>query len=245
MRKLLSTVLIVFSAAAFGANLTVNDYVDAGLPAPSREWQGADYLRTVQVLSIGQIDLPRYSEDAGAKLMERFVSLDNLSFYRNRSVPLQNRLGDFINILQGSNNLMKMYFGRLSKGDRLQTELADLLAFSLHVSALGVELINEYLPTIPKDKNYAERMVGVNQMYSGMTTQFNGAEIALTEDTGLSTGDRTVILNAMVDTLPTLKKAFPGDFRSELRRKLEADKRVLKGISDSKTIERMLNELKS
>jgi hypothetical protein len=245
IRKLFSALLIVVFTAAFANETSLADYVNAGLPAASREWQGADYLKTVQILKTGKISLPSYSDKAGSKFMKRLVSKENLSFHRNRSIPLQSRLGDFVGLQQGANNLMKVYFDGIGKGEPLHTELADLLGFNLHVAALGVDLVNEYLPTIPKDKNYAERMAGMNQMYSGMLTQFNAAEIALTENNGFSTNDRTGILKVMAETLPTLKKVFSGDVRIELRRKFEIDKNVLKGKSDARTIEQMLAELKS
>lgn len=141
--------------------------------------------------------------------------------------------------------MFKLYIRSVGKGERLHRELADLIAFNIHICALSVDLVNEFLSAVPRDKYYAERIASTNQMYDLITAGFVAAEGMLNENNGFSTSDRTAILNAMAETLPTVKKIFASDFRGELRKKLEADKPALKGKSDGQTIERMLNELNS
>jgi len=139
---------------------------------------------------------------------------------------------------------LKLYYSKsISERQNLNSEMAELLGFMMYVSALGVDLTDELLPTIPKDDQYQVRMDGLRQMYSGLTTVFAGAEHTLTENNGFSSRDRSVVLIAMAATLPRVKKIFAKDFRAELRTKLEADKAKFPEPADAARIEEMVREL--
>jgi hypothetical protein len=243
MRKLLLSLAIFFSSQAFAAGPTLEDYLNAGIAAPSRMWVGADYARAAQVFGQGQIALPRYADDAGAKVMGRLVSLDNFHFYRLKSVPIESRFVDYVSLIQGLSSVLNTYVSKIREGERSLSELASLLAFTLHTSALGLDLADEFVPTIPKDNNYAARMAGLKKMHSGIVTIFGGAESVLADDSGVSPADRTLVVNAMATTLPVLKQAFPPDFRIEIRKRLEKSRSILKLAGDRDAVDRMLKEL--
>ena len=67
-------------------------------------------------------------------------------------------------------------------------------------------------------------MAGVKQMNDGITSVFVGCEQMLTPSNHFAPEDLSILLAAMAETLPRVKKSFAADFRVELRQKLEADR---------------------
>lgn len=237
--------LLVFGLApALAAQAHSNPYLEAGIPASDREWNGADYFRTSEILSAGKVALPRLSDPLGAALLNRFTSTDNFSLDRNRSLPIETRLGDYLGIQQATSTVLNLYLAMMVRGEAKATaEMTQLVAFSLKVSSLGIDLIEEFLPKIPKDESYATRMDGLKQMYSGISTQFQGAETMLGESNIYSQSERSLLLDAMAGALPILKKAFSGDYRIELRKKFEEDRKLFSSSQDLDRLQSMIREL--
>ena len=232
-----------FAAAAMAGDS--NRFLEAGIPAVSRGWTGPDYVRTSEVLGAGKVALPKFSDPEGAALLRRVTSTDNFKLHHDKTIALPTRLGDFMQMQQGASSLLKVYLDATVKGGSYKPEIARLAAFVLHSSALGVELVDEMLPTIPKDDQYETRMAGLKQMNSGLTTVFVGAEQMLTPRNGFSAEELSVLLEAMARTLPQIKKAFAPDYRIELRKKLEADRVRFKADEDIRRIDAMIRELGS
>lgn len=232
-----------FAAAAMAADS--NPFLEAGIPAAGREWGGPDYVRTAEILGAGKVTLPRYSDPKGAALLQRMTSTDNFSLHRNKSIALSVRMEDFLQVQQGANSLLKLYLNATVQGTDYKPEMARLAAFVLHSSALGVDLVEEMLPTLPRDEKYETRMAGLKQMNSGLTTIFVGSEQMLTPRNGFSAEELSVLLEAMARTLPRLKQAFPPEYRIELRKKLEADRVRFKADEDIRRIDAMIRELGS
>ena len=225
---------------------TPSPYVKAGIPAPSRAWTGADYTKAVNVLASGASPLPRFSDSNGAAVLNRMTAVENFDFYRSPSVPLQTRLGDYINFMQGANTLLKLYvYSPRDSAGKTQPEIAALLAYLLRIAAVGLDLADEFMPTVPRDEKYATRVEGVKKMQAGFTMTFAGAELTLTENNSLSAADRSLVLKAMADTLPTLQRAFQPDYKQELRQKLEADREKLSGAEDRRLLDAMIGQLGS
>lgn len=236
--------LLVFSLApALAAqNAAPNPYLEAGIPASDREWHGADYARTSEVLSAGKVALPRLSEPLGAALLNRFTSTDNFALHRNLSLPIEARLSDYLGVQHGTGSMLNLYLAAMARQEKVTPEMVQLVAFSLHLSALGIDLIQELLPKIPKDESYETRMDGLKQMYSGISTQFQGAEAMLNELHIYSESERSFVLDAMATTLPVLKKAFSQDYQIELRKKFEDDRKLFQG-QDLERLQSMIREL--
>jgi hypothetical protein len=84
------------------------------------------------------------------------ASTDNLSLQRDKNVPLSARMQDFLQVQQATGKLLSLYLG--AKGGGYRPELARLMAFILHSSAQGVDLVEEFMPTLARDEAYASRM---------------------------------------------------------------------------------------
>lgn len=230
--------LMAMSFRTSGAADT-NKFVEAGIP----EWVGVDYARAAEVLASRRIELPRISDELGRALLLRMTSLDNLSLAHDASIPLASRMGDLEKALIGVNSIMDLYIDVANKGGKVDNELARLMAFMLHGTAAHLELIAEFVSTIPNFQNDQVRMDGLRKIYEGMTNVFLGAEVSLSEKNVYTADDLTLLLEAMDATLPTFKGAFSGAFREELRINLRADKARFDKADDVQHIDRMLAEL--
>jgi hypothetical protein len=242
MRTSLLAVTLLFSSHLAMAQSQPNPYLEAGIPTVSRAWSGPDYQRAAEILAVGKVPLPRLSDPQGAALLGRMTSMENLALERDSKLSLQARLEDFVPLQQGASALLKQYLAAGSRGG-FRPETARLAAFLVRSSALGLELVTEMIPTVPRDEQYATRMAGVKQMNDGMTTVFVGCEQMLTPSNHFAPEDLSILLAAMAETLPRVKKTFSADYRITLRKKLEADRPRFKSAEDARRIDAMIAAL--
>jgi hypothetical protein len=207
-------------------------------------WSGADYQRAAEVLSSGKIPLPTLADAEGRAFFKRFTSTENLNFAFDTNLPIAVRLDDFSGSLTtGVKTILMQYLTAANKGVNVHTETALILSFMLRLGAAGIVLVEEFVPTIPKDDKYDVRLGGLKRMNSGLTTVFLGAETSLGETSFYSHEDLSQILQTMVEVLPTFLKVFPGGYRVELRKKLEERGKAFPGEKDAANLQKMLGEL--
>lgn len=235
----------VFLLAVLAAPASAADaWLEAGVPATSRTWQGADYMAAAAALSAESVPLPRYADADGARVLERVSALENFSFHRNRTLPIQSRLEDYLQLQEGANAVLKRYVTETTAtGERFNAELASLVAFLLHASSLGMELVDEFVPTLPRDDTYATRMEGMARMSSGLATVFVGAETTLRELHYYTQEDLSRVLSAMAASLPRIAPILPADFRQEMYGRLAAHRAVFVEPADLENLETMLRIL--
>ena len=112
-------------------------------------------------------------------------------------------------------------------------------------AAAGTKLVDEFMPTVPRDDKYPVRVNGLKQMNAGLTEIFAGAVTSLSETSFYTPEDLSLMLDAMAETLPSMKKSFAPDYRIELRKKLEADRATFSRPQDARDIQQMLTDLES
>lgn len=242
MRTVLLASTILLSVQLAPVQAQPDPFLAAGIPAVSRSWSGPDYQRAAEILGSGKVPLPRLSDPQGAALLGRMTSLENLALERDPKLSLQSRLEDFVPLQQGASSLLKQYLAAGARGG-FRPETARLAAFLVRSSALGLELVTEMIPTVPRDDHYAARMAGAKQMNDGMTSVFVGCEQMLAPSNHFAPEDLSILLEAMAETLPRVKKTFAADFSVELRRKLEADRPRFKAPEDARRIDAMIAAL--
>jgi hypothetical protein len=224
---------------AAGANV----FVKAGVPATDREWSGTDYKLALATLAATKLSLPLFREKDGRAVLERMISQENFSLQRDKTLPMESRMLDHVNVIQAMSAILKLYYEAANKGQDVHKEIAALLAFTLQAAVPGMELADEFLPTVPRDEKYAVRLDGLKKMKSGLTGMFVGAEASLGETKFYSAEDLSLLLETMVTTLPRLKTALSVEYRTELRQKLKAHKLRFKDRGDLQRIDEMLKEL--
>lgn len=217
--------------------------ITAGVPALSREWSGEEYAKAAKVIASGEVPLPMLTDETGRAFLDRLTATENFSLCRDKNLPFGTRLDNYLKLLNGANTILAQYLAAANKGGDVHAECTWMMVYLLRTAAAGTEIMEEFIPTVPKDEKYAVRMDGLKKMRSGLTTIFAGAETSLSERTFFQDQDLSQLLSAMVETLPTFKKSFARDYELELRHKLEADKAVFSQTKDKQSIDRMLDEL--
>ena len=217
---------------------------DGALPSASHEWSGAEYDQLGTALRSGTVPLPRFADEAGAALLRRMTSNENLSAYRDRRVPVQTRIRLWLPRFRGMHEVFKAYLRDVTeKGARPGKELAALQACLLEIGALGADLNVEFLRTVQKDDKSAQQVAAVNKMNKVLPSFFSNAEIALATPGFYAAEDVSKLVVAMDSALPHLKKVFTPELAVAIRGRLEADRVRLAG-KDRAALERMIGELR-
>ena len=217
--RLLAMCVTLLGSAAFGSDDT-NIFRKAGIPSPDREWMGFDYTLAGKALASERVPLPRLSDPEGKKLLDRITSTNNLAFSRNKSLPVQIRITDSDSMMTAVRSILKRYLADAAKGVKVDSEITQLMAFVLHLTAAELDVADEFMAQVPKDEKFQTRAEGRAKMNSGVVTQFVGAANVLANPDQYNSNDRHVILSAMAATLPRLKKTFPPSYVGELKQKL-------------------------
>lgn len=232
--------LSLTAAAVQAQDLT--PYLQAGLPATSRDWTGADVRDAARVLASGKVRLPMYADPAGAQVLARLVSRRQLDMYRNPSIPVGSRFQDFMLLMEGTQSILMLYVPRTGT-EQTHSELASLMVGMLHHAVVGRELADEILASVPRDDHYPTRLAGLERLKRGLTQIFAGMMQSVGERNFYSDADVSLMLQGMADTLPGLKGSFTPDYLLELRSKLQGLRASLPSTTDRDNIDRMLAEL--
>ncbi len=214
------------------------------LPAVSREWHGSDYKTVATAISKGKISLPKLSDQNTAAIFRKFVSSENLAPLQNKILSTEYRINEITLIISSAAALLKPYLEVANHGEKVNSEVALLMAFMLRATTVQVALVNEFLPKIPHDATYATRMEGLAMIRHGATNAFLGLVTSLSERPFYSDNDISLMLQAMADTLPSLKTMFAQDVREELRNKLQLHRAKATRSNDITNLDYMLVELK-
>lgn len=240
--QLLAIALILAQISGSGAE--ENPFIAGGVPASDRDWMGRDYATTFQALQAEKVPLPLLKEPAGKRIIERLTNEDNLRFHQNKSLPIDQRMGDALDILKINNSVLKLYMVKQGDGNEFHAETTMCVAFGIRAARVCWELIGEYIPTVPKDGDYEYRMQGMKKVRAGLMGIFANTEHLFDEKDVYSAQDFTILLQAMKSALPTLKEGLTAEYRQELEKKLTDRKAQFKG-EDLAAVEEMLRALKA
>lgn len=207
-------------------SLSLDEYIQSGVPASDRPWSGEDMARAAdRLMALARQDqgkLPRFASKRSGELFARITARKNLDLYRNRSLPLAARLPDALKYTESLNQMAKTYLSSFLKGATGGGEVIELLGAELRLMVVLMESIDEFLPTIPKDDpNYAVRMGGLRQMKEGLATVVMGSLQTLTEKDTYRADERLKLLGYMKETIPAiLPRLLPGTRKEFLQRVL-------------------------
>lgn len=245
MRRYLALTAFLLAAATatpVHAGGPVNRYVEAGVPATTRTWDAADYARTLGILK-KSAGLPFYKDPDGRALLDRITSRDNLAPLRDTRQPLAGRLDLASDILDRSGDILQLYVDEMEKKGRGQSEFANLTAFILRGTQEIVLLLGEVRTSQPGSTDAEDARKGLNTMKKDLVTLARSTELTLRTGKNLTPQDRQTLLAAMSDTLPAFAYAFDPEFRTELRTRLQADKRQFRGKEETERLDSMIRTL--
>lgn len=238
-------ILLAALLISLSGPLLANPYLEQGIASTDREWRGNDYLKLVQAIENKKVPLFHLEDAEGARILKQVSSLENLSFYRNKQLPIETRIADFMLLVGSVARLPTFYYPEIVPGDAVHEEMAMLISNMLHVSAAGIELMAEYVPTLPQDDKYETRMAGLSQFKRGCVTTYSGSVTSLLEDSIHSDEGRSQILAAMATTTPVFKTIFSEDTQTEMRQQLTAARGRFTGEADRKNMDLLLMHLKA
>jgi hypothetical protein len=207
-------------------SLTSEEYIRLGLAAPDRDWSGNDMVEAEKVLASlaqkGYRHLPRYQSERSGEVFARLTSPQNLDLFRNRSLPLDGRFPQTLNYLQAGNEIFKLYFSAYLKKEVRDSELVELMGAQFRTTAVLLELVDEFLPTIKKDDpKYEVRMQGLEQMKRGLASIVAGGLQTLTEREGYRASELARLVGYMQETFPLIVPRLPPGVRAETIIRLE------------------------
>ena len=217
---------------------------EAGIPPVDRVWRGEDYQKMVAAVKSSAVALPTLQDKAGAALLKRITSAENLEFNGNKKLPIKERLPDFMGKLQSTSVLLRLYGTEAQKRPALHAEVTMFLVHGINLGALGPELMDEFLPTVPKDDKYQNRMEGVAKVKAGMAEMFTGVETSLSEVNFYRPGDFSLMLEAMAATVPRYAPVLSAEAKAAMVKRMSALKTRFKRESDLKCLDTILGALK-
>jgi hypothetical protein len=125
-------------------SLNVEEYKEFGMPDPDKIWKGEDYAQAYRVLSQIKSDkplsLPRKGSKKSAPYFNRLISLDNISFLNDESIPLKERAYRIQSFILIQSDLTDIYTDIYKHDQYYSTELIDLYLFGLSVTQKMLEL---------------------------------------------------------------------------------------------------------
>lgn len=205
-------------------SLTPAQYMNVGFPASDRPWTTPDYqtvFRTMQTLPASQF--PRTTSPKSCPIVDRLTNPDNLGFFVNRSLPLDQRFIACLDLGDAANGILKLYLAAHSRTPLFAEDLIRVQGFMLQVVAVQLGLVSESLSTIDKtDSKYPTRMAGLEQAKRGMAQMIQGTLIVLEDRKTYTPQSRGDFASIIATTFPTIVKNLPSlsrqEFETTLRR---------------------------
>jgi hypothetical protein len=242
--KALTTLLLLALASLVHAD-RINDWIEKGCPSPDREWISRDYLAFTELVTNGALPLPRFDSDPGRMVLRRVVNTENLAFYHNQKLPLQMRMTDLIPMMAAVQQLVLRYANEANPGAKPpEREMAECLVFLLAGSGTVIELVNDFLPTIPKDDQYEKRMEGLATMKRGMTTALSGAITSLSERNVYSDESVVKMVQGIRECYSQFATILPDSTKEEFRYKIKAMTEMEKNPVLKAELSSLLDEMK-
>jgi hypothetical protein len=201
-------------------SLTIAEYEELGIPSCRRLWNSGDMAKAARVLAdIAENDaakLPRLDSPRSGKVFARITSDDNLDQVRAGSLPKAIRMGFGLQFMQAAISIKKTYSSGLRQEKTGGEEVAGLVGLNLRIAVALSRLVDEFASTLDKnDPALAQRLSGLKEMKSGMSTILLGALSQATESKALDSTARRSLLKSFDETLPVLIRSIPPSIRKD------------------------------
>lgn len=151
-------------------SLTLEAYRELGIPDPGKVWNFQDYITTYAALLNLKLEkpyaLPVKNSRRSGELFYRMISLENLSFLEDESLPLHekaHRIKGFVNVY---NDLIELYTNVLMKKQYYNPELVEIWIFGLGVTQKMLDLAEKINKSdVPADRRMASGYKSIQGIY--------------------------------------------------------------------------------
>jgi hypothetical protein len=208
-------------------SLANDQYIGLGFPSYDPEWSGQDLTVAASKLKTLAADnpdqMPRYASDKSGKVFARIVSPENLKLYGDKSLTISARLPQGLQYLQATGDILNMYLAAFTAGKVGGDELIELFGSTLRVSDVMLELVDEFVPTIPKDDpSYQIRMNGLASMRGGLAQVVGGALDSFAEEKNYNVAMRLRLLGYCRETFPGIVTRLSAPSQAEVLQRLDS-----------------------
>ena len=195
-------------APAPDRSLSVERYVDLGVPSPTRSWTAVDIevaVKALQSIDGGKATLPRRRSPKSGRLFARMVDVDNLGLALNRNLPAPQRMSE---VLQHSDNLrplLTLYYDPATQTQEFGAEFLDVMLYSMRVAEVAMIVAEEFRATLTdKARRDPVRIQGLKQTKDGFATLIVANLTILDEVRQYSTADLRRYARELADRLPAV-----------------------------------------
>ena len=207
-------------------SLTVEAYVQLGMPSPDKVWTPQDFLQAGGVLrNISQKnpeELPRFGSKSSGRLFDRICARENLAGILDKNSPLNVRISLVAKYLEGAGLMLKAYVEPAIRDTVLDVEMVEIMGLTLKGELTAIDLGNRFQASIPKDDpKLAARKAGLSQMAEGVATSFEGGIISLSETKTYRNAARLKLCGYLQETLPSAIPELPDSAKNRLLRRIK------------------------
>jgi hypothetical protein len=194
---------------------------DTSVPPVERIWTSKDYKQVVELIAAEKITPPSTSDSTSRDLFNRIISRDNLAFATDKTLPLETRGQEIIDIMGSVGVIQTMYVGRLLSTQQMTKDFALIAAFLIHACKTAWLTTEEYMAAVPKDEKYAVRMEGLEKTKVGFSEILTGALVIALDDTN-PVDCRKIILSALNENISETKVLLTDEGAANFRGLLES-----------------------
>jgi len=195
-------------------SLTLEEYVEKGVPASDRAWAATTYKLAADALSkLAAKDvalLPRWKSPRSGPLFARMTNRENLDLNDLPTQPRSKRILTVADYLEAVSTLLKTYLNAHAKRPSLGHELAALQALAMNAMARMVRLMEEDIATEPASGPGRARVEkGRAKVVSGMAGMLTGNLDSFSELENYDADDRLVLAASIASDGVVLLAGLP------------------------------------
>jgi hypothetical protein len=185
-------------------SLTVQEYVDRGLPDVKDYWTEGRMDSLVSGLSHLAADdlelLPRLRSARSGDVFKMIVSEENLSKLTDPATPIAKRVPGASHRLSLTNQIVVLYNKAFKKNKSFASEMVELAGAELRIITIALKLTDQWLPTLDKDNPADAAKIAAIQKLKPMAKDFLIAAIRTIADADDRTLDLRIKLAGDVKT---------------------------------------------
>ena len=179
-------------------------------PPAGRVWTSKDYKQTAELITKGKLALPSLLDSANRDLFKRIISRENLAFATNKTLLIEARGQEILDIMESVGVIQTMYAAQYMRTRQMTKDFALIAAFLIHTCKSAWLTTSEYMATVPKDDKYAVRMEGLEKTKAGFSEILTGALLIALDD-GNPADCRKIILNALNENISETKSLLTNE----------------------------------
>jgi hypothetical protein len=224
------TIASVAQPAANDQSLTIERYMELGIPSPDRIWGAEEYAQTAFVLSsLPKDELPRFNSARSGALFARMVSTENLlpaggvpQLVDSGQEVMSANMDRLVAYTQSVPPVLMLYIEDTPGVQRYSAEITRVSLYALQISRVCCELVDAILKPIPKKEQTGSAFAsGRKQMSDGLNQMFNGLVSMVASEEAFNAADLTYLADGLRRESPPVFKYLNATQKKKVRGDIE------------------------